>query len=251
MENLAWLAPDLSARERRRAARRTFANLLAAAVDLWRLPTLRPGEFDALVGVEGREHLDAAVAMGLGVIVVTGHLGPYELAGAWLAHKGYPAHAMAEVLDAETNAALALYREATGMKLIPRSAGVRPLIRLLRDKQLIILVADRVVGDGAEGLQVPFGSGLRAIPTGPAALALATGAPIVVGHITTRHSSPPQYLVQIHPAIVVTGSGDGRRDRDALTRRVGEELSAAAQAYPDQWFVFQPHWIRPDDASRR
>ena len=250
MENLTWLAPVLSAGDRRRATRRTFANMLSAAVDLWRLPSLRPGELDALVGVEGREHLEAAVAMGRGVIVVTAHLGPYELAGAWLAHQGYSVHAVVEELDPETSAALALYREATGMTLIPRSAGIRPLMRLLRDKHLVILVADRVVGQGTDALEVSFGRGRRAISTGPAALALATGAPIIVGVITTARTTPPQYLVHVNRAIVVTGTGAHRPDRDTITQRIGEELSAAAQAYPDQWFVFQPHWIRPSDASR-
>jgi lauroyl/myristoyl acyltransferase len=250
MENLAWLAPALSNGERRRATRRTFANMLGAAIDLWRLPSLRAGELDALVGVEGREHLDAAVAMGRGVIVVTGHLGPYELGGAWLAQQGYPVHAVVEELDPETSAALALYREATGMKLVPRSAGIRALIRLLRDRQLVILVADRVVGKGTDAMAVPFGSGSRAIPTGPAALALATGAPIIVGVITTARRTPPQYLVHLKRAIVVTESGANRPDRDTITQKIGEELSAAVQAYPDQWFVFQPHWIRPIDASR-
>ncbi len=251
MENLAWLAPSLSTAERRRATRRTFANMLGAAIDLWRLPTLRPGELDALVGVEGREHLDAALALGRGVIVVTGHLGPYELGGAWLAHKGYPAHAVVEELDPETSAALALYREATGMNLVPRSAGIRPLIRLLRDNHVVILVADRVVGHRTDGIAIPFGSGRREVPTGPAALALATGAPIVVGVITTARVTPPAYLVHLNRAIVGTDTGARRRDRDTITQQIGEELSAAAQAYPDQWFVFQPHWIRSRDVSRR
>ncbi len=249
MENHQWLAPHLSERERRRATRRTFANMFDAAVDLWRLPTLRAGEFTALVAVEGREHLDAAVARGRGVIVVTAHLGPYELGGAWLAHAGYPCHAMMEVLDPDTNAALALYRQATGMQLVPRSAGARPLLRLLRDRQIVILVADRVVGHGTEGLAVPFGAGTRAIPTGPAALALATGAPVVVGVITHATHRRARYLVTLQRAIVPVHSGDATRDRDTITQAIGSALSTAAQATPDQWYVFQPEWITRDDPA--
>jgi len=249
MENHRWLAPHLSESERRRATRRTFANMFDAAVDLWRLPTLRPGEFTSLVAVEGREHLDAAIAVNRGVIVVTAHLGPYELGGAWLAHAGYPCHAMMEVLDPETNAALALYRQATGMLLVPRSAGVRPLLRLLRDRQIVILVADRVVGHGAEGVAVPFGVGMRAIPTGPASLALATGAPIVVGVITHATRRRARYLVTLQEAIVPTDTGDATRDRDTITRAIGSALSTAAQATPDQWYVFQPQWITRDGSA--
>ena len=240
--NARRLVPTCDPREQRRIARRTFANLLDAAVDLWRLPTLSRGSLDALVRVEGREHVDAALSLGRGVVVVTPHLGPYELGGAWLAHARYPVHAMVERLDAETNAALALYREATGLRLIPRSAGLRPALRLLRARQIVLLVADRVVGEGADGLEVPFGDGRRAIPNGPAALSIATGAPLVVGHIVRAHAASHRYLIRFEQALDIARSGDGHRDREALTREVGRRLSAVVQAHSDEWFVFQPDW---------
>ncbi len=250
LENQAALVPNASLAEQRRRAKRTFRNLVEAAVDLWRLPSMPRDDFLALVQVEGREHLDAAMAMGKGVVAVTPHLGPYELGGAWLAQAGYPVHAMVEVLDPELNAALALYREATGMKLISRNSGVRASLRLLRERQILLLVADRVVGDGTDGVVVPFGDGWRAVPTGPAALALATGAPIVVGYITRNADRNTRYLVRLEPPILPQDSGDAHHDRQALTRRVAERLSLAVQSHSDEWFVFQPEWIRRDAAPR-
>jgi phosphatidylinositol dimannoside acyltransferase len=250
LDNQRFLTPDASPRDQRRRARRTMANLLDAAVDLFHLPTMPPKEFSRLVGIEGREHLDAAMAMGKGVVTVTAHLGPYELGGAWLALAGYPVHGMAEDLDPETNAAMALYREATGMKLLSRNGGIRPALRLLREQQMLLLVADRVVGEGADGIEVNFGSGTRKVPAGPAALALTTGAPIIVGYITRSPGRATRYLVHIDPPIVATGTGDGQRDREMLTRRVAERLSAAVQSHPDEWFVFQPEWIQRDAPPR-
>jgi KDO2-lipid IV(A) lauroyltransferase len=248
LENQAALSPDESPAGRRARARRTFRNLLEAAVDLWRLPSLSREDFLALVGVEGREHLDAALAMGRGVVAVTPHLGPYELGGAWLALQGYPVHAMVEMLDPEINAALALYRQATGMQLISRNAGLRASLRLLRDRQILLLVADRVIGDGADGVVVPFGNGWRAVPTGPAALALATGAPIIVGYITRNPDRATRYLVRLEPPILPQGTGDAHHDREALTGRVAERLVRAVQTHSDEWFVFQPEWIPRDVA---
>ena len=244
LENVRHLAPNESPTGHRRLARRTFMNLLDAAVDLFRLPSMRRDQLEALIAVRGREHLDAAMARGKGVVVATPHLGPYELGGAWLALLGYPVHAMVEDIDPETNAALALYREATGMKLISRSGGVRSVLRLLRDRQAVLLVADRVVGGGSDGVRVAFGDGDRFVPTGPATLALATGAPIVVGHIARNPGGATRYLVQLEPPIIPEATGDADRDREGLTIRVAEALSAAVCAHPDQWYVFQPHWIR-------
>jgi lauroyl/myristoyl acyltransferase len=245
LENQRYLSPNASPSARRARARRTMVHLAEAAVDLFRLPSAPPGELAQLVAVHGREHLDHAARMGRGVVVVTAHLGPYELGGAWLALAGYPVHAMVEELTPETNAALSLYREATGMKLLSRNRGTRAALRLLREQQFVLLVADRVVGEGSDGMAVPFGAGSRAVPTGPAALALATGAPIVVGTISRTGARAPRYLVQLEPPIVAEATRDGRADRERLTRQIAERLSASVVAHPDEWFVFQPEWIGP------
>lgn len=247
-QNLAALSPNDSPPVRRRRVRRTFQNLLEGAVELWRVPSMSRADFEALIDVDGLENLDAALALRRGVVAVTPHLGPYELGGAWLAIKGYPVHAMAEVLDPQVNAALELYRKATGMQIVSRNASLRVSLRLLRDQQILLLVADRVVGEGGEGLVVPFGDGARKVPTGPAALALATGAPIVVGYITRNPDRRTRYLVRLEPPIMPSSTGDVHLDREALTRQVAERLAHAVQAHPDEWFVFQPEWIRRDPA---
>ncbi len=248
LDNRAALAPNESPAARRRGVRRTFQNLLDAAVELWRVPTMSRADFAALISVEGLENLDAALALGRGVVAVTPHLGPYELGGAWLAVLGYPVHAMVEDLDPDVSAALELYRKATGMQLVSRNASLRVSLRLLRDRQILLLVADRVVGEGGEGIVVPFGAGERKVPTGPAALALATGAPIIVGYITRSPDRATRYLVRLEPPIVPSGTGDAHRDREVLTRQVADRLAQAVQAHSEEWFVFQPEWIRRDAA---
>ena len=250
LENVAWLAPGESLRTQKRMARHTFANLFDASVDLFRLPTATRIDLSELVGIEGRSHLDDALAMGKGVIAVTPHLGPYELGGAWLAVHGYPVHAMTEDIDPESNAALALYRQATGMRLISRNSGLRAMLKLLKANQVVLLVADRVVGEGSLGIEIGFGNGRRAIPTGPAALSLATGAPIVVGHIARSPSLPTRYLIRLEPPIISHSTGDVSGDRGRLTRLVGERLAAVVQQHPDQWFVFQPEWTPRDPSPR-
>lgn len=250
LENQQFLQPTASAAEQRRSARRTMMNLAEAAVDLYRLPTLRAGDFASLVEVHGQEHMDTALAMGRGVIAVTAHLGPYELAGAWMALAGYPVHAMVEDLDPDTNAALALYRQATGLKLLSRNAGIRPVLRLLKEGQIVVLLADRVVGEGNEGIAVPFAGGERRVPAGPAVLALSTGAPIIIGHIARNPTGATRYIVQIEPPIVASGTGDGPGDRVRLTRRIASSLASAVQSHPDQWYVFQPEWARRDASPR-
>lgn len=242
--NAGFLAPNLPPHAQARLARRTFVNFFEAASDLFRLPSLPPQAIQEMIAAEGLEHLQAARGLGRGVIVVTPHLGPYELGAAYVASLGLPVHGMVEDIDPETNAALASYRGATGMGVISRSTGLRQMYRLLKEGQIVLLVADRVVGEGADGVVVPWGSGRRPVPSGPAAFALATGAPIISGYIVRRPAgAQTRYLLHLDAPIVATG-----KSRDELTRDVAARMADAVCQHPDQWYVFQPDW-QPRDAS--
>lgn len=214
------------------------------ATDLFRLPSMTRDQILALVHTEGIEELTRLHAQGRGVIVVTPHLGPYELGGALLAVLGLPVHGMVEEIDPDTNSALASYRRATGMQLLSRNTGLRQLYRLLKEGSIVLLVADRVIGEGSEGLLVPFGDAMRSVPTGPAAFAIATGSPIVVGHIVRSQSGSPRYLLHVDPPIEPAG-----HDRVTLTRLVAARFETFIRQHPDQWYVFQPDWHPRDPGA--
>lgn len=240
LENLSRTAPQASPAERRRLARNTFRHIADCQVDLFRLIGSPPNEVARMVEVQGIEHFEAARHLGRGVIIVTPHLGNYELGGAWLASLGYPAHAVVEDVHPRVLALLEKYRTATGMRTLSRNRGARDAYRVLRSGEILLLVADRVIGDPSDGVEVPFGEGRRAVPRGPAQLALATGAPVVVGFIARSPRGPRRYRIILEPPIMPDGT-----EPDAvltLTRRITDRLAAAVREYPDQWFVFQPGW---------
>jgi KDO2-lipid IV(A) lauroyltransferase len=190
----------------------------------------------------GEEHLATALKDGGGVVLVTAHLGPYELAGAWLAAKGFPVCAMFEELEADTMAALDTYRQATGMKMLTTATPLRELYRILGEGYVLVLVADRTVPGVRGSLLVPFGIGWRPIPTGPARLAAATSRPIVVGYCTRDPERRTRYLARIEPPLYPDGSDPAAVER--LARSVALRLEAAICSHPDEWYVFQPQWVQ-------
>ena len=176
LRNLSYTAPQRSPAQRRRLARRTFLNMASAAMDLFRLPGLSRADVVAMFDIRGREHLDRACAMGRGVILVTGHLGPYELGAACASALGYPVHTIVEDLPPDVLEALAVYRGATGMGLINMRDGLRAAYRLLGEGQVLALAADRVIGEAPSAVELPFAGGIRRC-RGPAVFAMATGRP--------------------------------------------------------------------------
>ncbi len=240
MQNLRYTAPGAAPAQQRRLVRNTFAYIADCQVDLYRLIGRPPNEVPQMVEVQGAEHLDEARRVGQGVIVVTGHLGNYELGAAWLAALGLPVHGVVEDVEPELLALLEQYRTATGMRTISRNRGARDAYRVLKSGEVLLLVADRVIGDTSDAIELPFCEGRRAVPKGPAQLSLATGAPIVVGIAVRTPDGPRRYRIVLESPIMPDGTEPDAAS--TLTRKVSDRLAAAVREYPDQWFVFQPGW---------
>lgn len=215
--------------------------MAVTAVDQFRLPTVTPATMLDLFEVRGLEHVDAALKLGRGVVMVTGHLGPYELAAAWMAAKGYKVAGMVENLDPKVLEALASYRSATGMVLVNMKDGLRTAYRLLGEGYMLCLVADRAIGEARSAIELPFLGGRRRLPVGPAVFAQGTGAPIITGAASRNPAGRPRYIIELDPPILAGGRDAAERDR--LVRCIAERLEAAIRRHPDEWFVFQPGWI--------
>src|SRR5437773_817633 len=68
-------------------------------VDLLRLPRSQPNEVLAKFEAYGLEHIEEALAPGRGLVLVTAHIGNWDLAGAFLAAQGYPVNVIVETLQ--------------------------------------------------------------------------------------------------------------------------------------------------------
>jgi KDO2-lipid IV(A) lauroyltransferase len=240
-ETLRYTAPDRSPAEHRRLARRTFRNMAGCAVDMFRMPTATPADLIALFEIHNIEHLHAAQAMGNGTVIVTGHIGPYELAGGSVASAGYPMHAMVEDLDPRVLEALTSYRASTGMGIVNMRDGLRAAYKILRRGEILILVADRAIGDARGAIEVPFAGGIRKFPTGPAIFSMSTGAPILIGFVSLNRTGRTRYRIDFDPPILPQGRDEAERDR--LTRHIACRIGQFVTEHPDEWFVFQPQWI--------
>ena len=244
LESLSYTAPE-RASEHGLLARRTFRNMAVTAVDLFRLPDMGKKELQSLFEIRGIENLIEAQSKGRGTVIATAHLGPYELASACLAsmdHLGYTTYGMMEDLDPKVLEALATYRAATGMQLINIKDGLRATYRVLGEGHIVCLVGDRVVGDTKGTMEVPFAGGRRAVPTGPAVLAQGTGAALVTAFTSPNPGGKARYMIQFDPPIYAEGRGSEERER--LMKVIVERMSAEVRRNPDQWFVFQPNWIK-------
>ncbi len=245
MQNLSYTAHGRPRAEHRRIGRRTFRKMASCVVDLFRLPGITLQELRDLFEVRNLEYLQQALALGKGVVAVSGHIGPYELAAGAMAAEGFPSHTIVENLRPEVLDALASYRAATGLGLVNMQDSLREAYRILGRNEILMLAADRAIGQARSAIEVPFCSGIRRFPTGPAIFAQATGAPIVVGFTYRNPNRGKRYIIELRPPFHAQGRDEAERNR--LTGIIAAQIGAFIEEHPDEWFVFHPNWIERDD----
>jgi KDO2-lipid IV(A) lauroyltransferase len=223
--------------------RRGFASYGRYWVEAFRLEDLPAAEIRRRLTLEGREHLDAAVAAGRGTIFASPHLGNWDAGGAWLAASGYPATAVVERLrPAELYERFAAYRRGLGLELLPLDDGsetMRGVLRALRAGRVVGLVCDRDLTGG--GLPVRLFGAATVMPGGPASLALRTGATLLPCAVYQDRRRGHWHAV-IRPPLRPEPSGDSRADVQALTQRLADEFERLIAHAPDQWHVLSHHW---------
>ncbi len=223
----------------RRVSRRSFRNYVRLMADFAR--TLqKPGDFlDHRVQVSGWEHLDAAIAQGKGVIVVGLHLGNWDLAGLTLAANGYTVNAVMEnFASPQVDQLVRAARESWGVRCIPLHSMLRPLYEALRRNEIVALVTDRPAGP--DGTAIQFFDSPASWPTGPANLAVRTGAQIVLGYLLRKPDNT--FVGQLLPLPSVEQTGDRQRDVQRVTQAIVTTLEEPIRSHPEQWFMFRRMW---------
>lgn len=184
------------------------------------------------------------MASGVGTLIVTGHLGNWEVAGAYLAARGVP---LAAVVKRQSNrkfdAWLAGSRRRVGIEPVYSDEARREVPRLLRAGRSVALVADQDAHE--RGLLVTFLGRPASTFRGPARLALTTGAPFLFG-ATVRDDDVYRVSVeQVWPDGGEAPDGEGgafERAERRITEAWVERLERQVRAHPEQYFWFHRRW---------
>jgi len=238
LANLAVMLPRASRRDRTRVARRMMRSYNRMMFEFFRLPHLSREELLASIEVEGKEHLDRAIARGRGVIITSTHIGNWELAAVMVAQWGYALHAVAGVqLGRWLTGAVRDTKTELSITTISPDDGFRKILRALDHNDPVALMVDGNLYQ--HGVTVEWFGRPTTFPAGPGVLAQRTGALIVPG-VCVR-VSPGRFRIIISQAIDPAAS--------ATTAELHQAVAAAAErqvrAHLDQWCIFRPLWKAP------
>jgi KDO2-lipid IV(A) lauroyltransferase len=227
-------------RELGRALHRSFESYARYWLEVFRLPNETPESLAGRLEIDGLEYADAALADGRGVILAAPHLGNWDFAGAWFAAQGYRPATVAEPIEppALFEWFMAFRRNLGVEVLVLGPEAGSGMLRLLRDNRLIGLICDRDLG--GRGVEVEFFGERTTLPSGPATLALRSGAPIIPGAAYFRPGG--RTLCVLRPPLDTARRGSVREDSVRITQQLAGELEVLIRRAPDQWHLLQPNW---------
>jgi phosphatidylinositol dimannoside acyltransferase len=194
----------------------------------------------------GREHMEAGLAAGRGVVLALPHSGNWDMAGVWMVDHYGTFTTVAERLKPESlYRRFIAYRETLGMEVIPHAGGDRPPFDVLADRlranRFVCLMADRDLT--RTGVLVDFFGEPTRMPAGPARLAIETGAALLPVHCWNPKND---WRIDVSPPLDTAGG-----DVDAITQALADHFAAGIAAHPADWHMLQPQWLADLPAERR
>ena len=234
--------PELDRERVLEIARGAYEHLGRTTIETALLPSLgRQGLLDMVSATPGWEHVEAAMSAGRGAIIVTGHVGNWELGGSYFAAVGLPIDVIVRrmqnpLFDRYLNAT----RSRMGMTVVHDSEAVRRTPRSLRAGRAVAFLADQGVL-GLASTFVPFFGRPAKTPRGPATLALRLRVPMLFAAALRQDDG--RYHISFEP-VPVHDTGDTDRDVDAIVADYTRRLEAAVRRAPEQYLWQHRRWRR-------
>lgn len=231
----------------RSLVRASFRNHARYYVELLRVPHYPLDHIGQMVEVPDWDLFAAALRSGPGMMV-SSHVGNFEPFGVYLASHGIrPLSPVEEIKPRALYEFMAARRGGGAIDLVPLSRARRPIMERLRSGGTVGIIGDRdLAGDGHP---VTIFGHPTTVPLGPAALALAHDAALIVGRCL--RVGPDRFCAE-GEIIELPSTGDRRADTAALATRLAARFERDIGDAPEQWWgAFQPFWPDMRAAAER
>ena len=243
---LGNLEPVISDPKKRwQEAKNVFINFGYYLIDFARHERLDEKFVKEHVRTVGFEHLDKAMQKGKGVVLLTAHIGNYEIGGAVLSILGYPLHAVAlPHKDQRLNKFFDHHREVTGVKVIAAGTpAIRRCYSALKKGEAVAFLGDRDFSGVTT--EVPIFDKIANLPVGAAYFVARTKA--IALPIFLVREGKMNYEFHCEPPIEY--DPDDPDAQAKIIREYSKVLEKYLRRYPGQWYLFQRYWKDNDNEN--
>jgi KDO2-lipid IV(A) lauroyltransferase len=241
------LGPDASDEYRQYMLRWTFRSFGKYFFEFLNNRRFNAAFFNRCVSFAGVHYLREAIAAGNGAVLISAHLGNWELGAAAMSYQGFP---VLGIIQKHPNPRINRFymrkREHRNYRVVNVGEAARPLLRHLKENGLVAMLADRPYGE--EGIPVEFFGHQVPFPAGPARLALTAGAPLIAGFGLRRWDD--SFRIFILPPIEPPEGVSKEEKVRHMTQAFARMLEKQVRECPSQWPTFYPVFEgsgRPED----
>ena len=250
LRNLELAFPEMTAADREVTLRSEYRNLGFLLAEFCKMPGYTPATASRFIRYEGLENYLAARDRGKGVLVLTGHLGAWELSSFYHSLMGMPMGMVIRRLDNSlVDALVNRIRCLHGNRVIHKDDFARGLIASMRAGETVGILMDTNMTP-PQGVFVPFFGVLACTASGVARIAAKTGASVVPGFLLWEKTEQ-QYVLHFGNEIEVIRTGDPEQDVVANTASFTAAIEGYIRQYPEQWLWLHRRWkTRPPGEER-
>jgi KDO2-lipid IV(A) lauroyltransferase len=241
MRNLELAYPEMPAADRARLLRQLYRYLGWQLGEFCQMRRYTRENTRELIRYEGLEHYLAARDRGRGVLIVTGHLGAWELSSFWHSLMGYPMAMVIRRLDnARVDRLVSDIRCMHGNRVLHKDDFARGLLAAMRHGETVGILMDTNMTP-PQGVFVPFFGVMACTASGLARVALRTGAAVLPGFLVWD-AGEGKYVLHFGSEIPVVASGDDERDIVENTARFTWAIEEFIRRCPEQWLWVHRRW---------
>ena len=241
VRNLELALPELSSKTRKTILRRVYVHLGWQLVEFCRMTRYTAENTRDWMRTEGLDHYLRAQARGKGVLIITAHLGAWELSSFYHSLMGHPMGMIIRNLD---NRRLDEYvngiRCLHGNFVISKDDFGRRLLKAIHAGATVGILMDTNMTP-PQGEFVQFFGVDACTGTGLAHIARQTGAAVLPGFMFWEPAER-RYVLHFGPEIEMPRTSDRAADILEGTRRATAVIESWIRRYPDQWLWIHRRW---------
>jgi Kdo2-lipid IVA lauroyltransferase/acyltransferase len=246
LRNLELALPDKSQAERARILRTLYRNLGWHLAEFCQMPRYNRDNTRSFLRYEGLERYIEARDRQQGVLILTGHLGAWELSSFYHSLMGYPMSMVIRRLDnPKVDRLVNTIRCLHGNRVVHKDDFARGLLTAMRNGETVGILMDTNMTP-PQGVFVDFFGRMACTASGMARVALKTGAAVLPGFLLWEEAER-KYVLHFGEPLELTRTGDDEADVVENTALFTRTIEAYIRRYPEQWLWVHRRWkTRPE-----
>jgi len=239
--NLQLAMPETPMERREEILRGVYRHLGWQLVEFCHMPRYTRENTKGHIRTDGLEHYLAAEALGHGVLVLTGHLGAWELSSFYHSLMGHPMGMVIRRLDnRRLDEFVNRIRCMHGNHVLHKDDFARGLLHAMHEGGTVGILMDTNMTP-PQGEFVKFFGITACTASGLARVALKTGAEVLPGFMLWEPEEK-KYVLHFGPRLHLERNGDGEAEVLAATQQCNDVLESWIRRYPDQWLWIHRRW---------